>query len=233
MKTRNAFILAVAATAICCLMLIFRTATIRTVSAQTTEASSESDPVTRPTEDIFLHGDVSDSDSVLGKTERDEYDAFLGRTPRQSNAWAEIARANDSWKHSKFTDAIKEWQRIASDNHDTDVAYAALSNVALGCKQLKKEQSHVEALQLLLLLPLPTVKDIGMEYNNYRHDACVALADHYEGKGLNGLAIHFLTRALEVDERHDTCGVYWISVVTDLKSRRSRLMDTPTTNQSK
>lgn len=233
MKTSNAIILTVAITTVCCLAFVVRTASIRTASTQTTEHESKAVRQSTRSEEIYLHGDVYELDSVVDKTDRDEYESFLGRTPRQSLAWAEVARANALWKQSAFADAIATWQRIASDYGDTDAAYAALTNVALGCKELGEENSRVESLQLLLLLPKPTLKDIGVDYNNYRHDACVVLADHYEAKSLDGLAYKFLSQALEVDERHDTCGVYLISVVTDLKNRQTRLEKTLATKQGK
>lgn len=233
MKTRTAFILTVAITSVFSLALVFRLATNRIASTQFTEQALE--PVTQSTsmEKIYLHGDINAFDSAEEKADRDEYEFVLGRTPRQSLAWAEVAGANILWKQRAFADAIAAWQRIASDYSDTDAAYAALTNVALGSKELGQESTRVESLQLLLLLPRPTLKDRWIDYSNYRHDACVGLADHYEANGFDGLAHKFLTQALEVDERHDMCGVYWISVVTELKKRHSHLERTLATKQGK
>ncbi len=233
MKTSKAVVLFIAVTYACSLTLVGPSATIPTASAQSNEQQSESVKNTVSTEKMFLHGDIYELGSSASKTKRDEYESLLGRTSRQSRAWSEVARANASWRQSAFADSIAAWKRIASDYSDTDAAYAALSNVALGCKQLGDEHSMVESLQLLLLLPQPTLMDRGMEYSNYRHDACVGLADHYEAKGLNGLAYHFLSRALDVDEIRNECGTYMGWVVSDLKKRRARLKETLVMNQGK
>ena len=233
MKTSNAVVLVIAVAFVCCLTLVRPPATIRTSSAQSIEQKSE--PVTnkRPTDEIFLHSDIYELDPEISKTKRDEWATYLGRTSRQSRAWSEVGRANESWRQSAFADAIAAWKRIASDYSDTDAAYAALSNIGLGCKQIGDEHSMVESYQLLLLMPQPTLKDRRMEYNNYRHDACVGLADYYEAKGLNGLAFQLLSRALDVDERHDMCGTYRSWVVSDLRERRARLKETLVMNQGK
>jgi hypothetical protein len=233
MKTSKEVVLVIAVTFAYCLALVGPLAAIRTASAQSNEHQSEPVTNTGSTENCFLHSDIYELDSSASKTKMDEYESFLGRTSRQSRAWSELARANAFWRQSAFAEAIAAWKRIASDYSDTDAAYAALSNVALGCKQLGDEHSMVESQQLLLLLPQPTLKDRGMEYNNYRHDACVGLADHYEAKGLIGLAYQFLSRALDVDERHEMCGTYRSWVVSDLMKRRARLKETLVMNQGK
>jgi hypothetical protein len=206
---------------------------IPAASAQSAVQDPETVTNARLPEEIFLHGDTYGLESPVSKMSKDDYESFLGRTPRQSRAWTEVASANASWKQRAFANAIAAWRSTASNFSDTDAAYAALSNVALGCKELGDVHSHVEALQLLLLIPQPTLTDMGAEHHNYRHDACVALADHYESKGFDGIACRFLSQALEIDERYDTCGVYWISVVTDLKKRHSRLMESLLTKQGK
>lgn len=225
MKTSKAVVHITAVVFASCMTLLPLPATIRTASAQSNEQQPEPVTNTEPIEEIYLHSDIHELEPTASKTKKDDWVSFLGRTSRQSRAWSEIANANASWRQSAFADAIASWRRIASDYSDTDAAYAALSNVALGCKRLKDEQSMVEVLQLLLLLPQPKLKDRGMEYKNYRHDACVSLADHYEAKGLNGIALEFLSRALSVDERHDICGTYWSWVVSDLNKRHAKLKE--------
>lgn len=171
-------------------------------------------------EDIYLHGDEYDPEDV----EKSKYiDHLFERSEHQSSAWAAIRDANTHWRQSHFPEALNAWEKVASKYWDTDVAYAALSNIALGRKQIGDAGAGVEALQALLLLPVPTQRDFGMEYRNYRHNACVSLADYYESKGLNAMACVFLKRALREDELHEMCGTYAYSKISELTQRFAKL----------
>jgi tetratricopeptide (TPR) repeat protein len=176
----------------------------------------------RSNNEIFLQGDSYEITSL----DFAEYESFLGRTPHQSQAWAEIRNANSQWRKHRQLDAISSWMRIASEYNDTDAAYAALTNVGAAHKSRGEIRKSIEALQLLILIPPPPHKDVGMEYHNYRHDACVALADYYESTGHTGLAKRFLSQAIDVDQRYDWCGVFAISALAELQGRLAKLSET-------
>ena len=177
-----------------------------------------------PGREIYLHSDKVARLDDGSKGDREKWEGYLGRTEYLSQAWKAVDTGNSLWQSKKYTSAVDSWWKTAEQFRDTDAAYASLSNIAAAQHDLKNRQGAMEAMQILLLLPSPTFHDLEMDYANYRHEACVKLADYYEEMGNLSLAERFVYQSIHQDTRRDTCGVYWVSVNTDLENRLQSLL---------
>lgn len=177
-----------------------------------------------PGREIYLHSDKVASLDDGSQGDRDNWGKYFGRTTYLSRAWTAGDAGNSLWKSKRYTSALDSWWKTAEEFRDSDAAYASLSNIATAQHDLKNRQGAIEAMQILLLLPVPHFHDQDMDYANYRHEACVKLADYYEEMGQLSLAERFVYQSIHQDTRRDTCGVSWISVNRSLENRLHSLL---------
>ena len=177
-----------------------------------------------PGREIYLHSDKVARLDDGSQGDRDNWEEFLRRTPYSSKAWKAVDSGNSLWQSKEYSSALDSWWKTAEYYRDTDAAYASLSNIATAQHELKNRQGATEAMQILLLLPSPHYHDQDIIYANYRHEACVKLADYYEEMGNLLLAERFVYQSIHQDARYDTCGVYGMSVNSDLENRLLSLL---------
>ena len=166
-----------------------------------------------------MHGDKVGRLDDGSSGDREKWEKYLGRTAHLSQAWKDIDIGNALWKSKSYADAIKSWWQTVETYRDTDAAYASLSNIARAQHDLKNYQLGIDAMQALSLLPAPQFHERDMIYANYRHNACVRLADYYEQIANLSLAERFVYLGLHQDTRCDYCGVYGATVNNDLENR--------------
>ena len=171
-----------------------------------------------PGREIHLHSDMVARLSNRWHGDRKRWEEHLGRTAYLSQAWKAVDAGNDLWKSKQYTSAMDSWWKTAEEFKDTDAAYASLSNIAMTQHDLGNRRDSMEAMQILLLLPLPKFHDREMAYANYRHDACVKLADFNEQLGNLSFAERFVFQAIHQDTRSDSCANFRWSVNLDLEN---------------
>jgi hypothetical protein len=178
----------------------------------------------KPQRDRFLHSDKVARLANQWHGDRKRWEEHLGRTEYLSQAWMAVDAGNKLWNSRQYRPALDSWWKTAKEFHDTDAAYASLSNIAMTQYDGGNRRESLDAMQTLLQLPLPNSHERDMAYANYRHEACVKLADHYERIGEFTLAERFMFQALHQDARCDSCANYRWSFNLDLENRLQSLL---------
>ena len=173
--------------------------------------------------EVYLQPDTLEWLCESSGFDRSTWEKHLGRTPRLTEAWAKLGKANKQWNARQQRQAKSAWNGIAIEYSDTDAAYASLANLAKVLQAQGQIPGAIEAYTTILDMKRPVLHEKDMHYSNYRHTACCELSKIYEQSGDIVLAEKYARQAVEQDEFFDWCGVYAHSVEMELIERVSIL----------
>ena len=169
--------------------------------------------------DVYLRSDMLAALTETSQVDRHSLEAFLGRTPRLTEAWNKLQVANKHWEGRRQRAAKAAWEGIAHAYPETDAAYAALSNLADVLKAQHQMPDAIDAFQTILDLEPPVLHDMNMNDRNYRHHTCCELSKIHEENGDLERAEKYARQASEQEMFCDFCGMWANSVRRELRER--------------
>jgi tetratricopeptide (TPR) repeat protein len=169
---------------------------------------------------LVIEGDIA-NDMVFGRSTKEDYEKWVGRTPEIKAAWRETDRADSLWKQGKRQAAIDGWKAVVKKHPGTEAAFAAQSNIGQTAYLLGDRDSALSAYRAVIDFPTPveTYAPALMQCSNLRHYACAELSDIYLESGELALALKYAELALNKFPLTDTCGFWLMSYNESIQDR--------------
>jgi tetratricopeptide (TPR) repeat protein len=158
---------------------------------------------------LVIESDIANK-MVFGRSTKEDYEKWVGRTPEIKAAWRETDRADLLWQQDKRMAAIDGWKAVVKTHPGTEAAFGAQSNIAQTAYVLGDRDSALRAYRTLIDFATPIEHDPSALYqcSNLRHYACAELSDLYLESGDLARASEYAELALNKYRMSDWCGVW-------------------------
>jgi len=165
--------------------------------------------------DVFLHQDINAYLPTDLPWELDDgTEDLTGQTSHVIAAWNALKLGNVEWEKRNHSNAIKQWETVATKYGECEVALAALSNIGKVIRAAGDRRAAIQAYKRLVAWPEPPTDESvwGSLYSNYKHDACIEISEMFlESQNLPS-ALKYANLALHTHPFSGWCGVCVASI---------------------